>query len=176
MNNTDESGISVVHGEKCPVCSEKKLTLSEVEQDIPFFGRAFIFSMKCSGCGYRKSDVECGERRPKISVSFTVSSKDDLGVRVVKSSYATVKFERLGSIESGEGSDGYVTNVEGILERFKKVVENTRDTEDDEELRKRAKSMVKKLQNVLWGFEPLKITIDDPTGNSAIISDKIVKK
>ncbi|MBI4139961.1 ZPR1 zinc finger domain-containing protein [Candidatus Woesearchaeota archaeon] len=176
MADNNEGAVSVVHGEQCPVCSEKKLTLSEVEQDVPFFGRAFIFSMRCSCCGYRKSDVECGEQRPKISVAFVVSSKDDLSVRIVKSSQATVKFERLGSIESGEGSDGYVTNVEGLIERFKKVVENTRDTEDDEELKKKAKNIVKKLQKVLWGFEPLKITIDDPSGNSAIISDKTVKK
>ena len=32
--------------------------------------------------------------------------------------------------------------------------------------------MVKKLQNVLWGEEKLKITIEDPSGNSAIISEK----
>jgi len=35
--------------------------------------------------------------------------------------------------------------------------------------------MVKKLQKVLWGDEKLKLIIEDPTGNSAIISDKAVK-
>jgi C4-type Zn-finger protein len=31
------------------------------------------------------------------------------------------------------------------------------------------------LGRVMWGQESLKMTIEDPTGNSAIISDKAVK-
>jgi len=36
--------------------------------------------------------------------------------------------------------------------------------------------MLKKLQNVLWGSEKLKIIIEDPSGNSAIISEKAVRQ
>lgn len=173
----DDSDVSVVHNELCPFCSEKKLTLSEVEQDIPFFGKTFIFGMRCSGCGYKKSDVECAEKRPSCKIIFDITSKEDMGVRVVKSSQGNVKFGSLGDIESGEGSDGYVTNIEGLLERFKKVVENLRDTEEDEDIKKKAKNAVKKLLNVMWGHDTLKLSIDDPSGNSAIISEKaIVKK
>ncbi len=38
-----------------------------------------------------------------------------------------------------------------------------------------AKEILKKLQKVKWGKEKLKIILEDPTGNSAIISDKAVK-
>jgi C4-type Zn-finger protein len=61
------------------------------------------------------------------------------------------------------------------LERVKKVIQSTIDSEDDEAARKRAKNMIKKLNKVIFGKEKIKITIEDPTGNSAIISEKAVK-
>jgi zinc finger protein len=68
-----------------------------------------------------------------------------------------------------------VSNVEGILQRMKEQIEKLRDEEEDEEIQKKAKNMLKKLGRVMWGQESLKMTIEDPTGNSAIISDKAVK-
>jgi C4-type Zn-finger protein len=35
--------------------------------------------------------------------------------------------------------------------------------------------MLKKINRVLWGSDSIKIIIEDPTGNSAIISEKAVK-
>ena len=59
--------------------------------------------------------------------------------------------------------------------RFKKQIETLRDTVEDEDDKKAAKNLLKKLQNVLWGSEKLKITIEDPTGNSAIISERAIR-
>ena len=42
-------------------------------------------------------------------------------------------------------------------------------------LKKKAKNMLKKLNRTMWGQEKLKIIIEDPSGNSAIISDKAKK-
>jgi len=39
----------------------------------------------------------------------------------------------------------------------------------------KAKNMLKKILRVMWGQEKLKIIVEDPSGNSAIISDKAVK-
>ena len=55
------------------------------------------------------------------------------------------------------------------------MIESVRDNEEDQDKKKKAKNLLKKLNKVLWGQEPLKIIIEDPTGNSAIISDKAVK-
>ena len=156
----------------CPVCGQKKLTLTEAETEVPYFGKIFIFAMHCDGCKYHKSDIEAAEKREPCKYVFEVSGKEDLQVRVIKSSEALVKFERVGDIEPGTASEGLVTNIEGMIQRIKEQVENIRDHEEDEELKKKAKNLVKKLQNVLWGEEKLKITIEDPTGNSAIISEK----
>jgi zinc finger protein len=67
-----------------------------------------------------------------------------------------------------------VTNVEGILNRVKKVIEDMKD-DDDPAVQKKAKNQLKKIQRVLWGKEKLTLVIVDPTGNSAIISEKAKK-
>ena len=61
------------------------------------------------------------------------------------------------------------------MEKFKKQVESLRNSAEDEEDKKKAKNLLKKIQNVLWGSEKIKIIIEDKTGNSAIISEKAVR-
>lgn len=172
----DEPNIEVISGEKCPICGEKTLTLTDMERDIPFFGEIVIFSMSCSSCHYHKADIETEMEDKPVRYDFEVSTEDDLSVRVIKSGSATIKFGRFGKIESGETSNGYVTNIEGLLNRFKKQIEFLRDSAEDKADQKKAKNQLKKLQRVFWGQEALTITVQDPHGNSAIISEKAVKK
>lgn len=175
----EETDYEQVTGETCPFCHEKKLTLMEARREIPYFGVCFLFSMDCSGCGYHKADVEAEEQHAPAKYTFLLESEEDLKVRVVKSSNATVKIGTVGSIEPGEAANGYVTNIEGLLNRIKRQVEHLKDVaqeEGDEETVKKAKNHLKKLTRALWGQEPMKIVLDDPTGNSAIISPKTEKK
>lgn len=172
----DES-INTVHGEKCPVCSQPTLTLMESRRDIPYFGVVYLFSMTCSHCHYHKADLEAEEQKDPISIEFTVEKEEDMKVRFIKSADATVKIPHIMTIEPGEAANGYITNIEGLLERVKKQIEFIRDDSDDEDDKKKAKNMLKKIQNVMWGHDTLKIQVTDPTGNSAIISDRaIIKK
>jgi zinc finger protein len=66
-------------------------------------------------------------------------------------------------------------NVEGILNRIKHQIETAKDNEEDADAKKKAKKLLKKLNKAMWGQEKLKIIIEDPSGNSAIISEKAVK-
>jgi zinc finger protein len=156
----------------CPVCGQKKLSLTEAEAEVPFFGKLFVFSMSCTGCKYHKSDIEAAEQKEPCKYVFEVAGKEDLQVRVIRSSEGKVKFERVGEMEPGPAAEGFITNIEGLIQRIKEQIEKIRDLEEDEEMKKKAKNLLKKLQNVLWGTEKLKITIEDPSGNSAIISEK----
>ncbi len=170
----EDSNVSVVMGELCPVCSQKSLSLTEREQEIPYFGKVLLFAMTCTGCKFHKADIECTEQRESARYSIEVSGSGDMPIRVVKSSQATVKIPYVADIIPGEASNGYVTNIEGLLQRVKHQVEVIRDTEEDLEAVQKAKNMVKKINRCVWGEEKLKIIIEDPTGNSAIISDKAV--
>ena len=163
-------------GQQCMMCGKKKATLHEEEIDIPHFGKTFVFGIYCEGCGYRKNDLEVSEKKQAMQYTLEISSEDDLSIKVVKSSGATVKIPRIITMESGPASNGYITNVEGVLERVKKIIESAAESEDDKDARKKAKNMIKKINNVILGRDKLKLVISDPTGNSIIISDKVQKK
>ncbi|MBI2545991.1 ZPR1 zinc finger domain-containing protein [Candidatus Woesearchaeota archaeon] len=161
--------------EPCPLCHQKTLVLSESESEIPFFGKVFLYSMTCTACKYHKADVEAAEQHEPARYTFEISSEDDMKVRVVKSSEATVKIPHITTITPGPAAQGYVTNIEGILNRVKAQIETLRDTAEDDEDKTKAKNLLKKLIRIKWGQEKQKLIIEDPTGNSAIISDKAQK-
>ena len=165
----------ILKEQECPICHKNTLELSEAETEIPFFGKTYIFSMSCTSCNFHKADIEAEEQREPSKYTLEISSEEDMKIRVVKSSQATVKVPHIATIESGPGSSGYVTNVEGILERIKNETQTASDGEEDEEVKKKARNLIKKLNRVIWGQEKIKLIIEDPSGNSAIISDKAVK-
>jgi zinc finger protein len=162
-------------GQECNFCNEKKLTLREEQIDIPHFGKVFVLTMECEGCGYKKSDVEPAEKKDPVKYTLEVDSEDDMNIKIVKSGEATVKIPHIMTIEPGPAANGYVTNVEGLLERVKNVIQSNLEGEDDDAARKKCKNMIKKLNKVILGREKLKIIIEDDTGFSAIISEKAVK-
>ena len=170
----EESKEEVEH-EPCPLCHEKSLILAERETEVPYFGKVYLFSMTCNNCKYHKADVEATEQKEPVKYEFEISNEDDMKVRVVKSSEATVKLPHIASISPGPAAQGYVTNIEGILNRVKYQIEAAKEMEEDEEDKKKAKNLLKKLLNITWGKEKQKLIIEDPSGNSAIISDKAVK-
>ena len=160
-------------GQQCAFCGENKLSLREEEVEIPFFGRVFVLSMDCTGCGYLKADVEPAEQKEPCKYTLEVTSDADLNIKIIKSAEATVKIPRVITIESGPASEGYITNVEGLLEKVKSMIQSAADAEEDDPAAKtKAKNLIKKLNKVLVGREPLKIIIEDHSGHSAIISDK----
>ena len=173
-----EFNMEILEGETCPFCHKKTLTLRQAEREVPFFGNLIIYSMDCENteCNYHKADVEAEVPQGAMKASVEVSGEEDLKIRIIKSSTATVKISYVGSIEPGEASNGYITNVEGILNRMKKQVEFARDNAEDPAERKKAKNIVKKLTKVLMGSEKITISLEDPAGNSAIISEKAVIK
>lgn len=175
-DNYDLQPPEVIEGELCPMCNKNTLTLTQAEREIPYFGVISIFSMSCTDpeCGYFKSDVEAAEEDNPKKYTFTVENEEDLKVRVIKSAAATIKIPHVATVKSCATSNGYVTNVEGIINRIKVQTEKARDSAEDQTARKKAKNIIKKLQKVLWGEEPLKIIIEDETGQSGIISDKTV--
>ncbi len=168
--------IDTLGGQVCPVCAKKTLTLTESEMEVPYFGTLLIFGMNCSDCGFKKGDVEAAEQKEPSKWTFEVASTKDLSVRVVKSSEGTVKLGNIGSIEPGPSSEGYVTNVEGLITRIKEQVEHLRDAAEEEEDKEKARNVLKKILRVFGGNDALKITIEDPSGNSAIISEKAKKE
>ncbi len=164
-----------LENQPCPMCGKRTLTLTESEDNIPYFGKIYVFSMICSNCKYKKADVEAAEKKEPCKYTLEVSGEKDMSIKIVKSSAATVKLPRVMTIEPGPASQGYITNVEGLLNRVKDAIQIAINSEEDKENIKKERRLLKKINRVIWGSEKQKIIIEDPTGNSAIISDKAVK-
>lgn len=175
--STENPSMEIINGETCPLCHKKTLNLYEGEQDVPNLGKLFIFGMQCTDkeCDFKQHDVELENAKEPCRIEFTVSNKKDLSARVIKSSQATVKVPQLKmSVEPGVTGEGYISNIEGVLQRFKKILEAERDTADEDSARKKAKNLLKKLWKAECGDEELKIIIEDPSGNSAILSENVI--
>jgi zinc finger protein len=172
-----EEAPDVIGGETCPICNQNTLILTESERDIPFFGRVYLFSMNCTNpeCKYSVSDVETEDSHEPSKYTFEVQAIEDLNARVVKSSEATVKIGTIASIEPGTASQGFVSNIEGVLRRVERQMESLYEMEDDNALRDKLKNQIKKMKRILTGFDSVIITISDPSGNSAIIHERAVK-
>ena len=170
-----EDAPEIVDSQPCPMCHQKTMTMVEDHREVPYFGKVYLFSMTCKACKYHMADIEAEEKKEPAKYSFEISSEEDMKVRVIKSSEATVKIPHITTITPGTASQGYISNIEGVLNRVKHQIEVLRDTEEDNDAKKKAKNLLKKLTRIMWGQEKQMIIIEDPSGNSAIISDRAVK-
>lgn len=167
---------TVVENQKCPMCLRNSLKITEYSTEVPFFGTTYLFTAECTNqeCNFKISDVEFENTQQPVRISFDIENEQDLNVLVVKSSNATAKIGNLAKIE--EGSDGYITTIEGLLERVKKDLELAKESAEEDEDKAELWETIKKINRILWGENKVKIIIEDPTGNSAIISEKAKKE
>ncbi len=158
--------------EKCPVCGKDTLETSFKEENVEHFGKMLIMTTYCSSCGYRHSDVIMLEQRDPIKITFIASGADDLNVRVIRSSYASIRIPEIGvSIDPVTSGESFVSNVEGVLTRIINILSQLlRDT--DEKNKEEIIERLKKIGRMRNGLEKFTIIIEDPSGNSAIVSER----
>ena len=97
-----------------------------------------------------------------------------MSVRVVRSQSATVSIPEIGvKVEPGPKSEGYVTNVEGILTRFEDAVKKALKLFDDEQSQKNAKNTLKQIEELKKGNGTATLIIMDPFGQSNIVSENV---
>lgn len=155
---------------KCPVCNKIGLETKFNIHVIPYFEEVMETLVKCQYCGYRNVDVlVLGEKEP-ARYTLKIDSKEDMSVRVVRSGHSIVEVLELGvTITPGPDSEGYVSNVEGVLKRIEDVIMMCQDSE-------KSKELLRKIKRAKEGKEILHLKIEDPSGNSAIISKKALKE
>jgi zinc finger protein len=100
---------------------------------------------------------------------------EDLMVRVVRSASAKVQIPELGvEIDPGPACEGFVSNVEGVIERIDDVVSGVLTWAEGEE-RENALALQERIGLAREGSIPFTLTIEDQSGNSAIVSPKATK-
>ena len=161
----------------CPVCQTKESAefISKNEK-IPYFGEIMESTIICTKCGYKHSDVICLEQKEPIRYSLK-SNKGNINARVIKSQSATISIPELGlKVEPGSKSQGYVSNIEGVLNRFEDAVKTALNFVEDEESKSNANKLLEEIENVKNGEKTVEIIIEDPFGHSMIIHEDASKR
>ncbi len=162
----------------CPICGGKgTLKVIQHVHEIPYFGKVMESTIYCEKCGYRNADVMILEDRPPKLYTVKVQNEKDLFTRVVRSKSGTIELEEVGvKIEPGPAAEGFVSNVEGVLERVKETLlmaKEFRRQEGDEEAVNKADEILEYIEEVREGKKPLTVKIADPLGNSALVGEKV---
>lgn len=159
----------------CPICG-KELNLNTTLYDTPFFGKVLITTIICE-CGFRHADSIVAEI--KEPTRFTVKiNKDTLYDKVIRSTSGTIRIPEIGvDVEPGPASQAFITNVEGVLMRVRDIVETAkRWNSDDEKVVKRCDEILKRIDDTLNGEDELTLVLEDPFGNSLILSDNAFRE
>ena len=108
----------------CPVCkAEGQVGMMTHVDEIPYFGEHTQVTVLCNACGWRQTDFIPAEGRKPGASTLVISEPEHLRSRVVRSSSCTVRIVELDlEVKPGSASTGYVSNVEGVIDRFMDVI------------------------------------------------------
>ncbi len=155
----------------CPACG-REIKILTATYDTPYFGRILITTINCE-CGFKHADSFIAEIKDPLRVVVEIN-ENTLFSKVIRSTSGTVRIPELGlTLEPGPASQAFITNIEGILMRFEDIVEVAKKwNSDDSEKVERCEYILSKLRAAREGKETLTLIIEDPFGNSTVISDK----
>ncbi|MBE6508142.1 MAG: ZPR1 zinc finger domain-containing protein [Methanobrevibacter sp.] len=159
---------------KCPACGIEGVAKSIMKElDIPHFGKVLETTIQCPKCGYRHSDVIALEQNDPAKYVIEIN-KNNLSVRVVRSQSATIEIPEIGvKVEPGPKSEGFVTNVEGVLIRFEDAVKKALNLFEDAQSQENAKNTLKQIEDLKKGNGTATLIMLDPFGQSNIVSEKV---
>jgi zinc finger protein len=132
----------------------------------------------CRKCGYKHTDVLSLEKREPTIVKAKIRSPADLDIKVVKSGTATIKIPEFGAtITPGPYSEGFISNVEGVLDRVEDALIFMLSSVDDKCLKKGER--IRKQIQMSKEKPHFTLILEDPLGSSALVasdSSKIQKR
>jgi zinc finger protein len=158
----------------CPSCNTEIEYLYQTE-NIPFFSDILIISAICPSCGFRYVDTQLLKSSEPVRYEMPVTTRDDLDIRVVRSTTSLIEIPELGvRIDPGPACQGFISNVDGVLDRVEQVVKGALAWGNEAE-KENACAILTDIALVRAGTFPITIILQDPLGNSALISDTAKK-
>ena len=163
----------------CPICHvEGQMAMMTHVDEIPYFGEHTQVTVLCHSCGWRQTDFIPAEGRKPGASSLIVSKPEHIRARVIRSSSCTVRLVELDlEVNPGTASTGYISNVEGVIDRFMDVIvmvtrqAYAEDGEMDDI--KRLQAMHTTLLELKEDPIPTPVTLEllDPNGHSQILHE-----
>ena len=170
--NSETSHILNVTKSICPLCG-KEIVTNWVQDNIPFFGEVMHITSMCE-CGFRFTDTLILAQHKPVHYEMAVRTRDDIDARIVRSTSGTIRIPELGvDMEPGPASESFISNIEGVLDRVTNILEMVvRWNEDDKT--QRAEELLSNIEKIKAGEFGITVIIEDPLGNSAIISENAI--
>jgi len=165
----------------CPICfSDEGLTMIAHTSEIPYFGEHTQLTILCPSCGWKHTDFIPAEGKKPGAFSLDIEGIEMLSARIIRSSSCTIKIEELGlEVEPGGATTGYVSNIEGVLNRFQGAVEmmyRQAKTSNEKETIVKCEALLEKINLVKNGNLMVEITLLDPMGHSQILHENAVSR
>ena len=109
----------------CRICaSSGNVNMIAHVDEIPYFGEHTQVTILCHDCGWRQTDFIPAEGKKAGGWSLVIDDEEKLRARVVRSSSCTVCIPELDlQVNPGSSATGYVSNVEGVLNRFQEIID-----------------------------------------------------
>ena len=165
----------------CPVCfSENGLTMIANTSEIPYFGEHTQLTILCPSCGWKHTDFIPAEGKKPGACSLNINNSDMLSVRIIRSSSCTVRIIELGlEVEPGGATTGYVSNIEGVLNRFEDAIRlmyRQSKLSNEIEIVEKCEKLFEKIKQVKNGEKSVVLTLLDPMGHSQILHKDAVAR
>jgi len=162
----------------CPQCADGgTLTMLAMNSEIPYFGEHTQITILCSSCGWKHTDfIPSDGEKPGFS-SLVVDNEQKMMVRIVRSSSCTVRIPELDlEVSPGGSSSGYVTNIEGVINRFETAIKTIIRGDDDGKGGEIAMQILETLHHVKKGMGEISLELLDPRGRSQIIHGEVISR
>ncbi len=162
----------------CVICGfDGGLSMLAHTEEIAYFGEHTQITLTCPGCGWRQTDFIPAEAREGSSHTYRIDSTDDLQVRVIRGSACTVRLLELDlEVRPGSHSTGYVSNIEGVLNRFQDVVDmvgRQAAIEGDDGAITELEQLTQAMLEIRRGQREATLQLLDPHGHSMILTDHV---
>ena len=162
----------------CVICGfDGGLSMLAHTEEIAYFGEHTQVTLTCPGCGWRQTDFIPAEAREGSSHTYRIDSTDDLQVRVIRGSACTVRLLELDlEVRPGSHSTGYVSNIEGVLNRFQDVVDmvgRQAAIEGDDGAITELEQLTQAMLEIRRGQREATLQLQDPHGHSMILTDDV---
>jgi zinc finger protein len=162
----------------CVICGyDEGLSMLAHTEEIAYFGEHTQITLTCPGCGWRQTDFIPAEAREGSCQSYLIDSIEDLKVRVIRGSAGTVRLLELDlEARPGSHSTGYVSNIEGVLNRFQDVIDmvgRQAAIEANEETITELAQLTQAMIEIRGGKREATLQFLDPHGHSMILTENV---
>ena len=166
----------------CPVCSsDAGLTMIARTSEIPYFGEHTQLTILCDECGWKHTDFIPAEGSKPGACTMLIDSPGHMTARVVRSPSCTVRLVELDlEVKPGVSSTGYISNVEGVFNRFEDAISmlqrQAMGEPEGSQTAAECGALLNEMARIKAGQSSVELVLLDPMGHSQILHEDAVSR